>query len=434
MNKAFNKKMLHIMFSILLCFGVFFSSTSIDVFATQNSKNQPITSTKKSNDKSKKEEKKKEKAEFKANSSYKKVYDGKSATEAEVKSIMSSKSGGVTKYTYSWADENGNALENPPVDAGNYKLMIVVSGDDPDYKGSGKIPYIIEQRPLEWNVEAITASKPFDTTISPARIKGKLKINGIIDGDDVSFTYDKISAPEFATPDVQRTSILLVVDNPQIIGEKANNYALPKSAPTVEASIIKAHVEEVVLGENTYRIIAEDGIKVTEELVNSGFDTKEKIQEVLTANINMLLKKNKENASVVFYNLRCELKDGDNWTEISTQDALKEKIEITIPYPEQTSNKTHKYVISQIVGNGENAGEVKECHYTETENGLKFTYEDGDTIAIGYTQKQSKNMIIAAVVVAALAIIAGIVVVTYKLIKKDEQQDLLEEVDDKKDN
>ncbi len=71
-----------------------------------------------------------------------------------------------------------------------------------------------------------------------------------------------------------------------------------------------------------------------------------------------------------------------------------------------------------MISNGEKAGIVEKCDNMETDNELKFKYSDGDTIAVGYTKQQSKNMLITAIMVVATALIVGIVIVTAKLIKK----------------
>lgn len=421
-----NKKILQTILTVALSVGVFFTITDTPAFAQQNT-NSKTQTTQQKNDK--KEDKVKEKAEFKANSSYKKVYDAKPATEAEVKSIMSSKSGGVTKYTYNWADENGNKIDTPPIDVGNYKLMIYVSNDDPEFKGSGVIPYIVESRPLEWDTSNLKVSKPYDATTSPAQVKGELKIKGLITGDDVVFGYDSIVSPDFPTADVQRTSVALIVNNPQITGEKAKNYSLPKIAPTVEASIINAHVIEIDANQKKYRVIVEESINITDDLVKANFDTIEKVKEALRNNINASFK-DKENINIVFYNLKCQVQDNGNWLDVDKENIPAEISEITVPYPNETSGKTHEFVVNKMITNGEKSGIIEECENTETDSGLKFKYSDGDTIAVGYTEQQSKNMLITAVMVVAGAVIIGIIIITAKLIKKDEKEDLLEEVEE----
>ena len=160
MKKFLDKKF----FSLLICLCLVCCAVPMTVFATETANSE------------KTEETVVKKSQISMGDVYTKVYDGKEISKSDVYALVSGKSGGVTKFTYTWWDANGKKMAEPPVNAGTYKLAIQVLKEDPAFEGSAIVSYIIEQRPLEWDVFDIRVKKSHDGTVTAAKVKGEIKV------------------------------------------------------------------------------------------------------------------------------------------------------------------------------------------------------------------------------------------------------------------
>ena len=419
MKKLLNKKLI----GVFICICIAVCALPMAAFAQQSSSGAEATSVK--TDKTdEKEEKEVKKTQISLGSSYKKVYDGKEISKSDVYALVSTKSGGATVFTYQWYDANGNKIDYNPVNAGHYKLSIKVSEKDPYYTGSATVSYIIEKRPLEWDVSQLKVSKPYDGTTAAAKIKGELDIAGIIEGDDVEFVYDSIKAADFSTPDVQRVSVAITVDNGLLNGTDADNYSLPKINPTAEAAIIKAVITEMTFegDSNKYRLVVMEEIGVTQALAATEFNTEENIKAALRAKIGEKFADKEFNA--VYYTTVLQVLENEEWVDVSDDKLPQNDAEITLQYPEGTSDKANEFVVYRMKTGGDNAGEIEVWVCAEKVEGLETVLSQGDILAVGYTaEKQNNTMLFVVLGAAAVMVAAGAVFMKLHRTDKEESEE-----------
>ena len=373
------------------------------------------------------EEKEVKKIEISLGSSYKKVYDGKEISKSDVYSLVSTKSGGVSVFTYEWYDATGQKMSTNPLKAGTYKLKIKVSEKDPSYTGTATVSYIIEQRPLEWDVSSLKISKPYDGTASAAKVKGQLAVTGVVDGDDAVLAYDSVKASDFATAEVQRSSLALTVENASLTGEDAANYSLPKIQPTAEASIIKAYITEITLPDdsNQYRLVVEETVYVTDALADTEFNGEDLIKNALRTKVTEFFE-GKENINTAFYTPVLQVLQNDEWIDVPSEDMPQEDIKVVLQYPEGTASDTYEFVMYKMKASGTDAGQIEVWAHTELVEGLETSLVQGETIAIGYVaEKQSNVAMIILIGAVAVMVIAGAVFL--KLRKADMEDTETEE-------
>ncbi len=422
MKKLFSKKFI----SMLVCIALAVCVLPMAAFA-ENTKTDSKTTASQSqqtnSDKTdKKDDKKIEKIEISLGDAYKKVYDGKEVSKSDVYSLVSSKSGGVTVFTYKWYNANGDAIDYNPVNAGTYKLKIQVSEKDPSYKGSATVSYIIEQRPLEWDVSGLKISKPYDGTTEAAKIKGYLNIKGVIEGDDAALAYDSITAADFPTADVQKVSVPIIVENAGLTGTSRDNYSLPKVSPAAEAAIIKAYITEITIPDdaNKYRVVVQEAVSVTDALAAAAMDSEDAIKTALREKVAEAFA-DKEEFSVSYYTPVLQVLKNDEWVDVPAEDMPQENITVTLQYPEGTEDKTHEFVIYKLKTSGDDAGTIEVWAHTEQVEGIEINLSQGETLAVGYTPDQHINITMIIIIGAiAVMVIAGAVFL--KLHKTDREE------------
>lgn len=414
MKKMFTKKF----FSLFICLCLICCAVPVTVYATNSNKETESRTSEQT------EEKEIKKTEISMGSVYTKVYDGKEVSKSDVYALVSGKSGGVTVFTYTWWDSSGDKMENPPVEAGEYKLAIQVSKDDPLFTGSAIVSYIIEQRPLEWDISDIKVKKAYDGTVSAAPVKGEIKISGVVNGDDVTLKYDSVTAGDFPTEDVQRVSVPLSVNNAVLEGEDAANYTLPKLSPVVEASVVKAYITEVTFpdDDNKYRVVVEEAVYVTDSLSATEFATEDAIKTALRTKVFESFPEAEE-VNVVFYTPILQVLEGEEWIDVTEENWPEDGMAVTLAYPEGTSDSTHEFIIYRMKANGDDAGTIEVWAHTELAEGLETVLSQGDTLVVGYTLEKSTNMplMLAGGSAAVLAVSGAIYL---KLRKKDREEEL----------
>ena len=417
MKKFFNKNII----SLFICICMIACVMPMTAFAQNTEKTTSSSQTSQTESKAEKEQEKEiKKIELSLGSSYKKVYDRKEVSKSDVYALVSSKSGGASIFTYKWYDANGNRMESNPVNAGVYKLYIKVSEEDPSYTGSATVTYIIEQRPLEWDISGLKISKPYDGTNQAAKIKGYLEIKGVVEGDDAALAYDSIKAADFPTADVQTVSVPISVENAGITGTSRDNYSLPKIAPTAEASIKKAYITEIVIegDNNKYRQVAEEAVYVTESLAKTEYSTEENIKTALRTKIAEDFGEKEFN--IVYYTTYLQVFENDEWVDVSADKMPQYNAEFTLPYPEGTAENSHEFVVYRMKTNGDNAGEIEVWISTEKVEGIETSLSQGDILAVGYTAAKTPNITMIIIIAAvAVMIISGVVFL--KLRKADKE-------------
>ena len=420
MKKLFGKKIAGLFICICLVLCMMPMAAFAQNTETSSQKTERTDAPAKTTDTTKQEEKEIEKIKLSLGSNYKKVYDGKEISKSDVYSLVSTKSGGASVFTYKWYDENGTRMNTAPVNAGVYKLYIKVSKEDPSYTGEATVTYTIEQRPLEWDVSDLKITKPYDGTTKAAKIQGYLKIKGIVEGDDAALAYDSIIAADFPTADVQTIPVPITVENAEITGVTRSNYSLPKTPPTAQASIVKAYIKEFKIpgDDNEYRLIVQETVNITEDLAKGEFSSEEAVKAALRKKIAEVFDK-AEAFSISYYTPVLQILKNDEWVDVDT-DTLSNDITVTLEYPESSNGKDVEYVIFKMKTKGENAGEIEVWAHTEIADGLEILLSQGDTLAVGFTaDKAISTTMIIIICAAVLMVISGFVF--FKLNKADKE-------------
>lgn len=376
----------------------------------------------------------KPKVEISIGSEFKKVYDGREVSKSDVLALVSDKSGnGVSKFTYKWYDKDGDQMSKNPVDAGVYKLKITVSEKDPVYTGKATVKYIIEPRPLEWDTSNLIAAKPSDGTAAAPKVRGDLKLTGIVDGDDAKFSYDSIKAADFPSADVQRTMLQLTVENAQLEGDDADNYTMPKQSPEIEAYIRKAHITEITFpgDNNKYRAVVEETVYANDVLGDNGYGTADLIKEALKAKAAENWT-DKEDINAVYYTAVLQVNKDGEWVDVTAENNPADGAAVVLPYPEGTKNSSHEFVVYKMKTQGDDAGLIEVWAHTEKVEGLEVTLSQGEPMIVVYAPAGavSKDMLFAVGGVVAAAVAAA---VFFKLLKKD-REDMAEETAESAEN
>lgn len=105
--------------------------------------------------------------------------------------------------------------------------------------GSKDFDYTILPKTLRYSTTNLNVSKTVDGTTDAAPVLGTLKLSGVINGDDVSLSYDQLSVTDFPSAASGTYPLLLTVVNPSLSGANAADYALPDVASfMIDARII----------------------------------------------------------------------------------------------------------------------------------------------------------------------------------------------------
>ncbi len=184
-------------------------------------------------------------------------------------------------------------LDRTSLTAGSHTVYAVYSGNTGFSGAAVSTTTLVVPKALAWNTDGITTDKAYDGTVSAAAVAGMLNITGVLDGDDVSFAYTALTAPDFATAEPHTQDVTLSVAGGVLNGAQADNYQLPASGPVVTASINKVDqqpVEPPVEDDNDYKLEIEEGISnVPEELEkNPDLNTPAKIGRMLKTQITNL--------------------------------------------------------------------------------------------------------------------------------------------------
>lgn len=403
MKKVFNTRLL----ALLMCTCIVAFALPFNAFAT-NSDNK---------------DKSEEKQQISIGENYSKVYDGKEVTTSDVFALVSGKSGGVTSFTFEWYDTSGNKLSYLPCSAGKYVLEIVVSDKDPNFKGSARITYTIDQRPLEWDVSRLKVTKPQDGTAAAAKVSGTLGVKGVVEGDDAALVYDGVTAADFPTADVQRVSLPLTVANASITGEDSGNYSLPKLSPVAEAAIVKATVKDIAFeGDSSkYRLVVEEAVYVTKDLENTPYNTENAIKIILRDKVKEHFA-DKEEVNTVFYLPYIQVLKGDEWVKVEKDQLPQQDITVTLPYPDETKKSSHEFVVYQFASQGEKAGTIELITHKELADGIEVSLGGEAIMAVGSTPQKSNTTMLIVIGAIAVMVVAGTVFVKLNKAEKEEAE------------
>ena len=161
---------------------------------------------------------------------YTKVYDGKAFALTGV-TASAEKAGYDGKFTVKYMQ--GGTEVAAPTDAGTYQIQLSV--DQPDYAGTASATLEITRRPLSI-IGLQAADKDYDGN-TDAKVSGG-KLNGIVNGDDVSAAMP--ASGTFADKNAG-TGKTVTVTTPVLTGAKSGNYEI-KSVNDMTASISQKKV------------------------------------------------------------------------------------------------------------------------------------------------------------------------------------------------
>lgn len=264
----------------------------------------------------------------------------------------------------------------------------------------------VSKKSLTWDGSGLTILTKLQDGSKEAVVTGKMRLSGILDGDDAGFTYTQLKA-EFDTANVGTDKqVTVTIDGAAL---KNANYSLPDTDTWLGKGIIEKTetMKEQTDLESTYRLVIseKDKAEVTSELAeNEKLNTSAKIVEYLK---KLLVERKtdgktpaKENTEV-YDVLLLHSTDGVNWTRVTAENFPKDGVKVTLPYPENTNKAdyqfqaVHMFTIGRTEADGTvyHAGDVETPALTLTEDGITMTLKSLSPVALSWVklEKASTN-------------------------------------------
>ncbi|EOS74189.1 hypothetical protein C817_04734 [Dorea sp. 5-2] len=265
----------------------------------------------------------------------------------------------------------------------------------------------VKKAQLSWtDLEELYAADRADNetrdkkTTAEATLYGRLKVAGIVEGDDVTFdcTADKLVGT-YAKVDAGDQDVTLSWKGVPVTltGADAENYMLPESLPTIRGKITKIIVQAVEIeGEDGTKFQLEIETGITEVPAslekNEKWNTILKINNGMKAELSEIMKGIKDENKVVYDVKLMVNTDGKGWVEATKENFPKDGLTVTIPYPEGTGKDSHNFAAAHLFTtamNGFEAGETERMEsskITKTEDGVRFTVHGLSPIALGWEE------------------------------------------------
>lgn len=314
-------------------------------------------------------------------------------------------SGGAASVdgTFTWTNEEVRpsvkdsnsteyALNFTPADAVNWASV------------NAKQKVEVSKKVLSFDGSGLTILTKLEDGSKAADFTGTMKLSGVLDGDDVGFTYTQLKA-EFETADAGTDKkVVVTVEGSALTNE---NYSLPDSnlwygKGTIEKTA--ALTGDTDLGD-AYRLVISDKDKteVTQDLAkNEKLNTPEKIVDYLK---NLLVERKtdgktpaKENTNV-YDVILLHSTDNVNWTRVTTENFPASGVKVTIPYPENTNaadyrfQAVHMFTANRTDANGNvyRAGDVETPTLTLTKEGISMTLTSLSPIALSWVKVEKSS-------------------------------------------
>ena len=119
---------------------------------------------------------------------------------------------GSYAVTYTGRDTTDYKSSQAPTDVGSYTVTIAVPETDLIYTGSISLDFVIAPKTLTWDTGNLHAEKKIDGT-KDAVVEGSLSLAGIVNGDEVTLSYDTLTGT-YASAEAGSHPVTVSVDIP----------------------------------------------------------------------------------------------------------------------------------------------------------------------------------------------------------------------------
>ena len=274
--------------------------------------------------------------------------------------------------------------------AGEHTVYAVYSGSLHFAESEVSQKINVDRLALGWDISGLTACKKQNEDGS-ARIWGVLKTTGVLEGDDVTFQYNRedLSTEDFVSAEPGTSEVSLVLaEKEYLTGKHASNYAL---TPLPKISVSVNPVEYLILVENQSRLEIEYGISsVTPGLEEAGFDTPEKIIAELS---KALLETLGSEENQAFYDVTLQISEdgGTTWRDAAEAEFPEDGLTVTLPYPEGTGRSSHDFAVVHLFENPAGHEEPAETPaVTKAAEGVQFTVTGLSPIGVSWKAAASR--------------------------------------------
>lgn len=364
------------------------------------------------------------------------TYDGTSTNHTGYKSVSVTNENGnpvqslnilATYYlavkTGNSYTKNGAALDDVPVDAGDY-IVDIVASDNNNVSNPYSVGFTVAKKQLYWSANGNRSAHKNVGSAEEASVNGTLSVYGICERDrnSVTFTQPSMVTSGFSAYTEQG---VYDVDIVPASGSWADfftpanpaNYILPTSLPAVNPKAAgyvgiavsngsnRVDLEEKDPNGNALRIVyTPNAVEVPTALENNNtYNTTDKIISALR---NAVMAKNTSNLSdnIAIYELQLWVQKDGKWEEATANNFPRSGgITVTLPFPTGSQNAAYFTVAHMFAAdaNGHKAGEIefpfatKVSQTTETTgqstSGVRFTVTGFSPIAIGWSDQNTSG-------------------------------------------
>lgn len=256
----------------------------------------------------------------------------------------------------------------------------------------------VDRKALGWDVDQLYAVDkegdiPEDNSAS---LYGELRVTGLVDAEDAAFDCpaDKLKGVYKKTDSgVQEVELSWNGEPVTLQGEKADCYVLPDTLPELLGKINSVsemlQVPPEAEGNVKYKLKIESGISTVPELFadKENLNTPAKIEKQLKQNIQEK-NKNITEKNVAVYDIVLMLDDGSGWKEATVDNFPESGLTLTLPYPENTEEKTQDFAVCHLFiqdMNGYLTGDAEYPGVKKDGEGIHFTVHGLSPIAVGWT-------------------------------------------------
>lgn len=310
------------------------------------------------------------------------VYDG--TPQKGYSGTPASSYTGDYAVTYSGRGATVYQSSQAPTDAGSYTVTIAVPETDLAYTGSIALDFAIAPKTLTWDTGNLRAEKIVDGT-RDAAVEGSLSLAGIVDGDEITFSYDALTGT-YASAEAGSHTVTVSVNGATLSGSDAANYRLPVENPAF-TGIIHGPVIIDPTDKDHVKLEQTEGItKVPDTLLgNADLNTPEKIENRMKLVVTgAMTGVRQENIKVYDVTLLYSTDNGKTWKEATAENFPKEGIGVTLPYPEGTGPKGYRFVVAHMLTTEGETGKTEILSHRTDADGLFITFHSLSPIAIGY--------------------------------------------------
>ena len=280
-------------------------------------------------------------------------------------------------------DKASITLNEDTLTAGDHKILAVFSGNKSFEDTSGEVSTTVAKKQLTWDVSGLSASKAAGTS-GEATVYGELKLDGLLDEDDVTFKQpDKLLTNGLKSAEAGEYKVTVVSEDKEwkFDPEEPKNYELPEGDPEITAKVnaVKELPNPPADTEDgtKFKLVMEEGIStVPEGLKNTSFNTPARIEQELKRVLTESGVFKEENTAVYDVVLQVSTDEGKTWQVADYTNFPSDGLQVTLPYPGGTGRYTNNYAVAHMFSSsyfGKTSGQIEIPKVKKTDNGMEFT-------------------------------------------------------------